>query len=552
MKLGTVSKSLILATALSALATAAIACTPMGVGKNASADGSVMVSHTCDGWYDQRIQIVKGGKHKPGTMLEIWGDPCVATRPDKPQVKMGVIPQAPETYTYFNVGYPFMNEKGVVMGEFTWSGRDEVASPKGMFYIANLEQLGLARAATAKEAVKVMGKMAEKYGYCDGGETLIVGDGNEAWVFEVCGGGLLWTPESGKPGAHWVATRIPDDGFFVGANRARTQVVDFNDKENVMTSTDLTALPEEMGWWKKGTPFNFEKIFNPEPYGYPFYQSRREWRALSLVAPSKKWELRDDHSQYPMFVTPDKKLTVQDLMKIYGDHLEGTPYDLTKDKAAGPFGNPTRWQVAKDQKPKGREGEDWERSIALFRCSYSFISQSRADLPEPVSTVLWFGEDAPDTTVYVPIYCGVTTIPAPWTRGDRAKFDRNSAWWAFNLVNNWANLRWDAMFKDIQAKRATYESKFFADQGKVEAEAVRLYKSSPKKAVQYLTDYTCKSLNTVEKGWWDYAFELIGKYYDGGMIGEKGNFVVLGYPQEYLKSVDFGGTSAKDQKTLAK
>lgn len=551
MKFNTLSLSFAFSAALCLSASAALACSPVGVGPKASADGSVMVAHTCDGWYDQRIQIVPGGEHKAGEMVEVWVDPCLVTRPDQPLRKAGEIPQVAKTNTYFNVGYPFMNDKQLMMGEFTWSGRDEVSSPEGMFYIANLEILGLQRASTAREAIRVMGELAEKYGYADGGETLIVGDTKEVWVFEVCGGGLLWKPGSEAPGAHWVARRVPDDEVFVGANRARIGVVDFDDKENFMMSTNLTNLPEAMGWWKKGEPFNFANIFNPEPYGAPFYQSRREWRMLSLLAPSKEWPIYDEYEAYPFSIKPDKKVSVKDIMDMYSDHMEGTPYDLTKDAAAEPFGNPNRWPLTREMKPKGREGQDWERALAMFRCSYSFVSQSRAWLPDPVGGVLWFGQDSPDTTVYVPIYCGVTEIPKAWTIGKRHEFDRESAWWAFNLVNNWANLRWDAMYKEIRAKKASYEDVFFGRQKEVEEKAVALFKEDPAKAVAFVTDYTSKNMNEVEKGWWGFAWYLIGKYYDGGMIDDAtGKMTSPGYPKEYLEKVDFGGTALRDLEKI--
>lgn len=526
----------------------AFACTPIGVGKDATEDGSVMVSHTCDGWYDNRIIIVPGGKHNSGDMADVYRDPCNATRPEKEPVKVGEIPQAEETFTYFNNGYPFMNEKQVMMGEFTWSGRDEVSNPQGLFVIANLEQLGLQRASTAREAIQIMGALAEQYGYCDGGETLIVGDKNEAWVFEVCGGGMLWQPDSGKPGAHWAARRIPDDEAFVGANRSRIGVVDFDDTENFMYSTGITELPEQMGWWSEGEDFNFAKLFNPEPYGSPFYASRREWRAFSLLAPSQELPLIDRYSQYDFTIKPDKKLKVQDIMNIFSDHYEGTDYDMTTGLAAGPFGNPTRWGVSGDQKPDAaaEDGHDWERSLALYRCSYSFVSQSRSWLPDPVGGLLWFGQDSPDTTVYVPVYCGVTEVPEAWSGGLRHEFDPDSAWWAFNFVNNWANIRWDAIYKEIREKKASYEDVFFTDQKRIEEEAAGLYEKNPADAITYLTKYTNDAMNTVEEGWWDFAWHLVGKYNDGMMIGEDGSSTTPGYPKEYLEAVDYAATSIRD------
>ena len=545
-------KTLLAAGALACMAASAAACTSMGAGCKATADGSVLVSHTVDDWYDQRIKIVPGGKHKPGEMVDVYVDVCTDTRPELKIYKSGSIPQVPETNTYFHVGYPFMNDKQVMIGEFTWLGRDEVYNAAGMLYIANLEIFGLQRASTAREAIKVMGELAEKYGYGDWGETLIVGDKHEAWVFEICGGGAVWTPTSGLPGAHWVARRIPDDEIFVGANRSRICEVDFNDKENFMWSTNLTDLPEKMGWWKKGEPFNYSKIFDPEPYGYPHYQSRREWRAFSLLKPSEKFPVKDRYEAYPFSIKPDKKLTPRDIMLIYSDHLEGTDYDMTKDPASGAFGCPNRWQQEQADLPDDLKGQDWERPIALYRCSYSFVSQSRSWLPDPIGGVLWFGEDAPDTTVYVPVYCGVTKVPEAWSTGKRHVYDPTCAYWAFNLVNNWANLRWDAMYKEIRAKKVEYEDRFFADQPKIEAEAQKLYKQSPAKAVAYLTKYTDSVMDEVFKGWWDFAWYLIGRYQDGLQIKPDGAKFRPGYPAEYLRKVGFGAMSRRDLENAKK
>ena len=299
--------SIVLALTIIVAMNASLACTVTAAGKDATADGSVMVSHTCDGWYDHRIQIIEGGTHAAGEMVDIYRDPCADTK-NTPEL-VGQIPQVESTYTYFHLGYPFMNDPGLVISEFTWSGRDEVFSSSGLFVIANLEILALQRAATAREAVQVMGALAEEYGYCDGGECLLVADKNEVWIFEICGGGMLWTPESGDPGAHWAARRVPDDKVFAGANRSRIGVIDFDDPDNYMWSTGLTDLPEEMGWWKQGEEFNFTQLFNPEPYGYPFYASRREWRVFSLLAPSQDFPVIDRYNHYDFAITPDEKIT---------------------------------------------------------------------------------------------------------------------------------------------------------------------------------------------------------------------------------------------------
>lgn len=540
----------IVAMATLSSAMVANACTTVAVGKDASDTGSVLVAHTCDGWYDHRIQIVEGGTHAEGEMVDIYRDPCTDTK-TTPEL-VGQVPQVAETYTYFNIAYPFMNEKGVVMSEFTWSGRSEMYSTEALFVIANLQMLGLQRADTAREAIEVMGALAEEYGYADGGECLLVADQNEVWIFEICGPGPLWTPDSGAPGAHWAARRVPDDQVYAGANRSRLGVIDFDDPDNYMWSTDITAMPEQMGWWSEGEEFNFTNIFNPEPYGYMFYASRREWRVFNLLAPSQEFPVIDRYTHYDFTITPDEPVTVQNIMDIYSDHLEGTEYDMTQGLAAGPFGNPTRWQIGSGQKPEDMSSEDWEREIAQFRCSYSFVAELRPDMPGELGSVLWFGEDSPDTTVYTPIYAGTTEVPVEWSTGDRKNFDQDCAWWAFNLVNNYANLNWNAMYPVIRERKAAIEAEYFAEQADIDAQAMALYEAGDLEGAKALvTEYVYNNMTELNETWWNFAWELLGHYYDGMMLDAEGNSTTLGYPTEWLEAVGFGETSVADQQMLS-
>jgi dipeptidase len=522
-------------------------CTSVMVGKKASADGSVLVSYTCDGWYDHRLVVIPGGTHRPGEMVDINQNVCLQTRPDRPLKKVGQIPQAAKTYTYFHVGYPIMNEKSVVMGEYTWGGREENASSTGWFMIESLQILGLQRGATAREAIQVMGSLAEKYGYGDGGEALTIGDKNEVWLFEICGPGPLWTPESGQPGAVWAAVRIPDDSYAMGSNRSRIAEINFNDKNNFMYSSNIKTFAQNMGWWKEGQPFVFHKIFNPQPYGSPYYQQRREWRAYNLLSPSVK--LAENSAElYPLFQKPDKPVTPQDLMALNRDVLQGTRFDMTTGADAGPFGSPTRWAVSRSQKPDDRVSNDWNRTISLFRCSYSFVGQVRSNLPDPLAAVAWFGEDQPITTLYMPVYAGTKKVPESYSIGDRTKFDRTSTWWAFNFVANWADLRFDAMIKDIRAEQQRLEGKFFAAQADFERRAADLYRRNPDQGLDMITEYVNKAMTEVDTDWWALAWNLVGKYYDGYEMTPQGRQNTLGYPKEWLDSVGFGDQDAEPKR----
>lgn len=512
----------------------ASACTAILVGKDASVDGSVMTTHTCDGWYDNRIRIVPGKTFEKGTMVPVYKEICHLTRPGVELIKVGEIPQVEKTYTYFHVGYPFMNEHQVMIGESTFGGRRELVNPDGMMIIEQLEIFGLQRAKTARECIKIMGALAEKYGYGDGGESLTVIDPNEAWLFEIVGPGPLWTPESGKPGAIWAAQRIPDDHVSVVANRSRLGELHLEDPDYFMASKNVFSFAEEMGWWDPATePFVFWKAYCPEPYGHPFYQRRREWRVLSLLAPSLN--LDPWAERYPLSVKPDRKVSVQDLIAINRDYYEGTEFDLTKGLAAGPFGTPNRYATPSKVRPEGRKNLDWERAISMFRCSYSFVAQARDWLPDPIGGVLWFGEDAPHSTCYVPFYCGITQVPKSFSTGRRDIFDRDSAWWAFNFVSNWADLKFSYMIEDIKAVQNELEGDFFAMQPAIERAALEMYRRDPSLAIKFLTDYSNSCANRAVDTWWKLADELIAKYDDGYVDGKS-----VGYPTWWLEEVGFG------------
>lgn len=519
------------------LGSVALACTTVIVGKDASIDRSVMTSHTCDGSYDARIQVISGSTFAEGEMVPVYKGLCYDGIPGKTKKQVGEIPQVLETYTYYHIAYPFMNEHQVMIGEATFWGRNESYNSAGMMKIEQLEVFGLQRAKTARECIQVMGELAEKYGYGDGGETLTIIDPNEAWVFEIVGPGPLWTPESGELGAIWAARRVPDDHVTVAANRSRIGELDLSDPDNFMASENVMSYAEEMGWWDPSTTFRFWEAYNPSPYGADFYQRRREWRALSMLAPSLNLDpnLDPDKEQYPFSVKPDKRVSVQDIMTIFRDYYEGTEFDLTKGLAAGPFGNPNRYATPRSVKPEGLQSADWERAISMFRCSYSFVGQARSWLPNPIGGVLWFGEDAPHASCYIPFYCGNTEVPESFSSGSREFFDKDSAWWAFNYVGNLVDLKFSYMIEDIQTVQNEFEGEFFAMQPAVEEAAKKMYYKNPDLAIKYLTEYSNNAATKVVDRWWDLADELIYKYSDGYVDGKS-----VGYPTWWLKAVEYG------------
>ena len=501
-------------------------CTSIPVGKDASADGGTMTTHSCDGHYEFRIHVVAGQKFAKGTMRPIMkGGGYGQDRP--PAKKVGEIAEVEQTFTRYDAAYSFMNEKQVGIGETTISGRRELFNDEGLFDIMELERVALERATTAREAIRIMGELAEKYGYGDGGECLTVIDPKEAWQFEIFGSGPM------EKGAVWGAKRIPDGEVGVSANHSRITTLDLKDSANAMGSATMQKVAEELGLWKPGEPFVFRRVFDTAP---SLGSTRREWRVLSTLAPSAHldpWEL-----DLPFSVKPDRKVTPQDLMRLHRDSYEGTEFDMTRGSAAGPFGNPNRFGTGM-RPAEGYMG--WERPISIFRCSYATVIQSRGWLPAWIGGLVWFAEDDPKTSVYMPLYAGATKLPESVQIGSRAAIDRTSAWWAFDFVSNWANLRYNAMSKDVRTRGDAIEKGFFDQQAEVEKKAKGLYDQDPAKAREFLTDYTNTMVQKTVEEWWKFSDVMIAKYNDG-YITENGREQSVGYPRDWLELVGFGKT----------
>ena len=484
-------------------------CTSVLVGKNASIDGSTMTSHSCDSTTDRTwMDMVPAQAHKPGAMATLWMDPKESKGPNDPdRVPAGEIPQVAQTYKFLNAAYPIMNEHQLAIGETTFGGKRELKSDVGIIDCPELYRLVLERAKTAREAIRIADELTKLYGYNDYGEAFTFADKDEVWFFEIMG------PGRGKKGAVWAAVRIPDDEVAVSANAPRIRRVDLKDPANYMASANIYSLAEELGWWspKSGEPFEFCTVYGTRN---ALGSRRREWRALSRLAPSLRLDPNAEH--YPLSVKPEKKLSVKDVFDIFRDTYEGTPYDMTrtllkvdrdgkavKSPVANPFMNNDYLDLLKVPS---------ERTIACKRATYLSVTQSRKWLPDAVGGVVWLGYDNPMTTPHTPFYIGIDQMPASYMVDGRAKFRRDCAWWAFRQVSQLAFFRWQDMVKDIEKVWRPIEEKAWAEQAKVEAEAVALYKQDPAKARAYLTKYSHDMANGAVDAYWKLAEDLWSKY----------------------------------------
>jgi dipeptidase len=403
----------------------------------------------------------------------------------------------------------------------------------GLLPYYQLMVITLQRAKTAREAIKVMTDLVDKYGYASTGESFSIGDKEEAWILEMIGTG------NGGHGAVWVAQRIPDGMICAHANMSRIGEFPLNDPENCLYSKNVISLAVDKGFYNpKNGPFNFSLVYNPPTEDQVRYSARRVWSIFRRVAPS--WNLSPDFSSsvknakpYPLWIKPDSKLSVRDVMALHRDHYEGTAFDMTNDLTAGPFGAPDRWRPI-TWKVDGK-AYSWERPISTQQVGFIFVSQSRSSIPDSVGGVYWYGMDNPFTNFFIPLYTTITELPEAYTRGSIQSFSRDSAWWAFNFVANYANLRYSDMILDIQKVQKEIEDLEFNLQSIIEQTALNLLSSHRQIIPVFLTRYCVSNARMNLDRWWKLADFLITKYNDGYVQDEKGDPREVGYPEKWLR-----------------
>lgn len=486
-------------------------CTTITVGKKASADGSVMTSHTDDSHRTRtNILVVPAQDHPEGATIKMYKRTAAKEEYGKmshyENTIVGEIPQVSHTYQYFSTAYPCLNEKQLGIGESTFTPRPELQSDSGLIDCQRLCQLMLERCSTARQAIKMAGELLAKYGWIDGGEALTIADKNEVWHLEIVG------PGKGKLGAVWAAQRVPDDHISVNANASTIREIDLKNKDYFMASDNVFSVAEENGWYdKKRETFRFAYAYAPESRAMLACR-RREWRVFDLVAPSLN--LDPNAENYPFSVKPDTLITMEKMVSLFQDYYEGTEYDMRKtltvtDKEGktviSPLANPfMKSDELKLHKING--GWHWrgERSIAVHFTVYATIIQCRNFLPDEVGGLCWFALDNVASSVYVPFYASITDFPQTYkTDGRVTGFSRDAAWWAFNRLGTLAAKRWGDMRKVIDKTWKPLQNQFFTQQPEIEKQALELLqKGKRNEAIQLLTQYSNRCGNfAVDKAW---------------------------------------------------
>ena len=552
---------------LGAGAPQAMACTTTIVTPGASADGCMMVSHSDDNDLDdQSIVYVPARDWPEGSQRPVYataaaiGDlpqfnafelprlvdperaPGYAHPGEKPSIPIGHIPQVAHTYAYLDGTYGIMNEHGLMFGECT-DGAFVSNGPepgKRLFYSAELSRVALERTRTAREAVQLMGELIETYGYYGTGETLPVADPKEAWVMEMA-------PSPEGTGGLWVAQRIPDGHFWVAANEFRIRELIPGNADQMWGKTLETTLTKA-GWRSpKDTslPIDWLTSVSHGEYNHPYYSLRRVWRALSLAAPSAKlspWVESGTTRAYPFSIKPDKKMSLADLKRIHRDHYEGTEFDLTKGVAAGPFGSPERYIGPYD--PRGDVGNPdaklpgaWERPISMFYTGFTTITHWNPKLPDALAGTVWVALDRPAESVFVPL--AIAPTPPGYEQGNTRTYSRDGAWWSYNLVGNYAQLKYSYMIQDIQSRAATHEKageKLLQTLGN---ELGELAAKEPHKAAAQRAERLTAHAVAVREDWGRLFELLVGKYTQGFVNTRDGHDQAVGYPKEWLDKTGY-------------
>jgi dipeptidase len=503
------------------------ACTNVLVAKGATVDGSTFITYAADSHelYGE-LYLTKPGQHPPGAMRDVveWDTGKY----------LGKIRQAPVTFNV--VGN--MNEHQVAIGETTFGGREELVDPKGGIDYGSLMYVALERARTAREAIQVMTDLVAEYGYYSSGESFSIQDPNEVWILEMIGKG----PD--RKGAVWVARRVPEGHVSAHANQSRIRQFPLNDAKTTLYSKDVVSFAREKGWFKgKDEEFSFADTYAPLDFGALRACEARVWSVFRRVnpaaaAPAEKYVMGDPSAaRLPLWVKPDAKLAVRDVMELMRDHFEGTPMDMTKDVGAGPFALPYRWRPM-TWEANGKQYVH-ERAISTQQTGFSFVAQSRAHLPAAIGGVLWFGLDDTFSTVYVPQYAGNRAVPKSFAvgTGDFQTFTWDSAFWVFNFVSNWAYSRYSDMIQDVQKVQRELESEFLSRQPEVEKAALALWQQSPGLARDYLTAYSVEQGDRTTARWRKLGESLLVKYLDGNVRDEQGKVTHPSYSEAWRKRI---------------
>ena len=498
-------KRQLILSAMLVAAAGAMACTNFIVGKKASVDGSVICSYSADSYgMFQGLKHQPAAKHPKGAMRQVF---------DWDTNKyLGEIAEAEETYNVIGN----INEWQVTIGETTFGGREEMVDTTGIIDYGSLIYITLQRAKTARQAIDIMTSLVEQYGYCSEGETFTICDPNEAWIMEMMGCASDRKVEKGR--TVWVALRIPDDMICGHANQSRITKFNMKDKENVRYSKNVVSYARKMGWYTgKDEDFSYNAAYAAPDFTGRRICDARVWSFFNRYADGMDhyipWaEGHDANAEVmPLWVKPNKKLSVQDVETAMRDHFEDTPFALDSDIGGGIWDMPYR-PTPLYFKVDGKEYFN-ERPVSTQQAGFVFVSQMRSWMPRQVGGCFWFANDDGNMVPFTPVYCCATEAPRPYNTpgADELNFSMDNAYWVQNWVSNMVYPRYSMLFPSLKEVRDSLDNSYFRAQKEVEDKALTLDEASRTK---YLTDYTAEKADQMLARWQKLATYLIVKYND--------------------------------------
>ncbi|MFO8066573.1 MAG: C69 family dipeptidase [Bacteroidales bacterium] len=519
--------SLVLSILLTVNSSITNSCTSVLVSRGASTDGSVMTSYLYDvAGFVQPLHFYPGGEYPEGDSLEVFGF--------RENEYLGKIHQIARTYKVIGN----MNEKQVAITETTFTGREELHGGDGLFDYGNLIWITLQRASSAREAIRIMVELAETYGYKNTGETFSIADKNEAWMMDFIGKGKY-----GK-GALWVAVRIPDGYIAAHANQSRIRQIDFDDTDNWMWAEDVVDFARERGWYEgSDEDFSYRDVYNPLSPASLLLCESRVWSVYRRAAPSENfsadyWRCVEGAEPYPLFIKPDEKISIEDMIALVRDHFHDTPYYTAEGIAAGPYKNPYRWRPVLFEIEGDTTQYSWERPISQPQTAFSFVTQSRNRLPDEIGGICWYSVDDTYSNAFMPLYMGMTRPPQSLRIGDPVKFDWDSAFWVFDLLANYAYGQYSIIIPEIKKVQKEVEDRAVAMVNAVDDAALMLSKTDKDIMKEYLTDFSVNHAEYTVQRWKDLSYYVFAKYNDRYIRLEdedRPKVKGIGYPDEFLK-----------------
>ena len=497
------------------------ACTNLIVTKGASTNGSNMCTYAADSHQLYgALHYMPAADYPAGSYREIrdWDSGKL----------LGRIPQAAHVYSVIGN----MNEHQLVIGETTYGGREFIDSTAILDY-GSLICIALERCKTAREAILLIDKLVQEYGYASEGESFTLCDPNEIWIMDIIGKNPKFDKKGRNvnKGAVWVAKRIPD-GYISGhANQSRITTIDFNDPENCLYSKDVIRHAREQGIFSgKDDEFSFCDVYNPIDFGGARGCEARVWSYFNRFADGMDEYLDyamgyDLNKHMPLYVKPNRKISTKDLADMMRDHYEGTPMDMTTDIGAGGSHLPYRWR------PMEFEYQGWEyvneRAIATQQTGLWYVAQSRADKKYGI---FWFGVDDAATSPLMPFFSCTNNVPECLREGNGSliEYSETSMYWIVSRIAQFAYLRYDKIGAEVRGIIDEYENEMIrrVDEAYEHASGTNVDEASA-----YLTGFCVGNAESLFTRWQDLDKYLLVKYIDGNIKrqNEDGSFVTNGY-----------------------